>query len=393
MSLSGGRFWLRPMLARDRDERHRAATPLELLFDLCFVVAVGEGANELAHGIGEGHILEAVAGFLFVFFAVWWAWMNFTWFASAYDTDDVPYRLLTLLQISGVLVLAAGVPSAFGGSDLRIAVVGYVIMRVAMVMQWLRAAHDYTPGRRVALRFAFGVGLVQVAWVARLALVGPGSWVALAVLVACEMAVPIWAESAGPPTAWHPEHIAERYGLFTLIVLGECVLAATTAIQASIAESGVSVSLLLVAAGALLLIFGLWWSYFKVSVADGLRRSPESGFVWGYGHYVVFAAIAALGAGLELAAESARHTAHVADVVAALAVAVPVAIYLVMVAVLHGPLTRELRVSIRSVVLTAVLVLAAGASALIVPLPLSILLMGILVATHVATIYRAPWST
>ncbi len=105
------RFPLRiPMTARTVDEPHRAATPLELLFDLTFVVAVAALVTQLGHGVAEGHAAEAVGPFLQVFFAIWWAWMNFTWFASSYDTDDVPYRLLTLLQMGGVLVLAAGVP-------------------------------------------------------------------------------------------------------------------------------------------------------------------------------------------------------------------------------------------------------------------------------------------
>ena len=97
------------MTARDPHEPHRASTPLELLFDLCFVVAVAQASGRLHHGIVEGHAGRAVLGYVVVFFAIWWAWMNFTWFASAYDTDDVPYRLLVLVQIAGVLVLAAGV--------------------------------------------------------------------------------------------------------------------------------------------------------------------------------------------------------------------------------------------------------------------------------------------
>jgi low temperature requirement protein LtrA len=96
-----------PMLRRDTAERHRASTPLELLFDLTFVVAVSQAAQGLAHKVEEGHLGSGVEAYLMVFFGIWWAWMNFSWFASAYDTDDVPYRLLTLLQMAGVLVLAA----------------------------------------------------------------------------------------------------------------------------------------------------------------------------------------------------------------------------------------------------------------------------------------------
>src|SRR4051794_31325905 len=101
------------MTGRSGAEPHRAATPLELLFDLCFVVAVAQASGALRHALGEHRPGHAVLGYAAVFFAIWWAWVNFTWFASAYDTDDVPYRLTTLVQIGGALILAAGVPRAF----------------------------------------------------------------------------------------------------------------------------------------------------------------------------------------------------------------------------------------------------------------------------------------
>ncbi len=92
-----------------------------------------------------------------VFFAIWWAWMNFTWFASAYDTDDVPYRLLSLLQMGGVLVLAAGVPAAFEHQNFFGITLGYFIMRIALVAQWMRAAVENPDGRTTAIRYAVGV--------------------------------------------------------------------------------------------------------------------------------------------------------------------------------------------------------------------------------------------
>ena len=113
-----GAPWRRRMVARDPGQVHRASTPLELLFDLCFVVAVSQAAAQLAHGVEDDHMGPALLGYAMVFFGIWWAWMNFTWFASAYDTDDVPYRLLTLVQMAGALVLAAG--DARGAHALRL---------------------------------------------------------------------------------------------------------------------------------------------------------------------------------------------------------------------------------------------------------------------------------
>src|SRR5829696_8708455 len=292
-SETAGGAWRRPMVARPTDEEHRSATALELFFDLCFVVAVAQAASALEHEVAEAHVGDGVVGYATVFFAIWWAWMNFTWFASAYDTDDIAYRLTTLLQITGALILAAGVPEAMDGSDFATITAGYVVMRLAMVTQWLRAAGGDPPHRRSSLRFAAGIAAVQLGWVLRLALPEGLGMASFLVLVACELAVPIWAERAAP-TSWHPRHIAERYGLFTLIVLGECVLASTLAIQSALATDAVLADLATTAAGGLLTVFGMWWLYFSKESHE-LLTSLRAGIVWGYGHYLIFAAAAAVG--------------------------------------------------------------------------------------------------
>jgi low temperature requirement protein LtrA len=80
------------MTERATDEPYRVSSPLELLFDLTFVVAIAGLTAQLGHAVAAGHVLAELAPFLEVFFAIWWTWMNFTWFASSYDTDDVPYN-------------------------------------------------------------------------------------------------------------------------------------------------------------------------------------------------------------------------------------------------------------------------------------------------------------
>ena len=148
------------MGGRDRHETHRVATPLELLFDLTFATTFGRAAAALASVLAEGHYAPALIGFAFTSFAICWAWSNFSWFASAYDTDDWVFRLVTMLQMIGVLVLAAGLPRVFsslehaGHIDNSVMVLGYVIMRIAMVFQWLRAAKDDPVHRRACLTAA-----------------------------------------------------------------------------------------------------------------------------------------------------------------------------------------------------------------------------------------------
>ena len=163
----------RPVVARDTDEPHRAATPLELLFDLVFVVAIASNAAELHHGLADAHY-ATVVGYSMTWFAIWWAWMNYTWFASAYDNDDVVFRLLTFVIMVGALFLAAGVPDIFADGQSTTVVLGYAIMRFAMVGLWLRAAAGHPEGRQTALWYAGGITVVQLLWIARLGV--PEAW-------------------------------------------------------------------------------------------------------------------------------------------------------------------------------------------------------------------------
>ncbi|WP_437070137.1 low temperature requirement protein A [Streptomyces sp. enrichment culture] len=326
---------LRRLVARGRGETHRAASPLELFFDLCFVVAIAQAGIQLVHALAENHVGEGITNYAMVFFAIWWAWMNFTWFASAYDNDDVLYRVVTLVQIAGVLVLAAGVSRAFEDHDFLAVWLGYAIMRLAMAAQWLRAARAARGVERsVTLRYAGGILLCQVGWLGLLVLPEGGRpWVFLVMAVA-ELCVPVLAEKDGQ-TAWHPHHIAERYGLFTIIVLGETIAAATVAVKTGVEENDALADLLPIATGGLLIVFSAWWIYFVVPI-HGHLRSNRQAFLWGYGHYLVFASAAAIGAGLEVAVEQTVGKAHISTLAASAAVTLPTALYLLTLWALHS---------------------------------------------------------
>jgi low temperature requirement protein LtrA len=324
------------MPARSPHEPHRISTPLELFFDLVFVVAIAQAAAGFHHAIAEAHAAQGVLSFLMVFFAIWWAWMNFTWFASAYDPGDVPYKLAVFVQITGALIVAAGIPAMFEAHAPNGATVGgYVVMRLAMVGQWLRAAKSDPERRTTALRFAGGITAVQVAWVAVLFLPANLILPAFVTFLLAELAVPVWAERAAP-TTWHPHHITERYGLFTIIVLGESILAATLAVQAALASGERLLALLPVIVGGLLTVYSLWWLYFYRPVHDFLEdRKASRVFAWGYGHFVVFASAAAVGAGLAASVDQATAHSAISSRAAGAAVAIPVALYVGSLWLLH----------------------------------------------------------
>jgi low temperature requirement protein LtrA len=327
--------WHRPMTGRDPDEQHRASTPLELFFDLCFVVAVAAVASTLHHDLSHGH-LSGIAGYAMVFFAIWWAWVNYSWFASAYDPGDITFRLLTFVVMTGVLVLAAGAPRAAGAEhNFWVVVAGYVIMRVAMIPLWLRVAREHPEVRRTALRYAGTIAVIQVLWVLRTLFLADGSvgWVSFVALAVLEMVGPWWAERTGT-TPWHRHHIAERYELFTIIVLGEVILATSQAISGALDDHGLDTQLILLIAGALLMVFSMWWIYFKRPMVDSLR--PETSFVFGYVHGFVFASIAAVGACLATLVDLVEGKAHVEPRTGVLLLVGAASIYLLVIAGLHA---------------------------------------------------------
>lgn len=289
---------LRPMCARNTAEAHRPSTELELFFDLIIVIGIASLTAAFHHAISAGHGLQMLPNFIFLFLALWWAWMNFTWFASAFDNDDPLYRFLVLLIMAGALIFAGGIAFMFETMNFSVGIYGWILMRLAMVALWLRAAHHTPLLRATCYRYACGISLSQLIWVALAFLVTPGSVAFYAIGVGAylvEWSIPIWAEQTGR-TPWHRHHIIERYGLLTIIVMGEVLLSVATTFGAQF-DGAMNVDLMKIGLSALLIIFALWWIYFAEE--QHLNRQDFARvFIWGYGHLFLFASVSLMGAGL-----------------------------------------------------------------------------------------------
>jgi len=340
---------LRLMSGRDPDEQHRVATPLELLYDLTFVVAFGVAGDQFAHLMAEGHFASGLIGFGFAIFAVCWCWMNFSWFASAYDTDDWVFRVATMVQMVGVIVLALGLPEVFHSIDAghtidnTVTVAGYVVMRLSMIFLWLRAARQDQPRRRTCQTYAITIGVAQVGWVVLLLAHTPAAaffaWGALLILI--EMVGPVIAERGKGGTPWHAHHIAERYALLTIITLGEGVIGTVASLGAVVGSQGWNADAVLVAVAGIGLTFGLWWMYFTVPAGEVLHVYRERVFPWGYGHILIFGSIAATGAGLHVAALYIGHQAHIGATATVMTVAIPVGVFAFALFALYAYLVRS----------------------------------------------------
>src|SRR5216684_2931055 len=339
----------RRMRGRDPHETHRTATPLELLFDLTFATSFGLAASEVAPVLAGGHLIAGLVGFAFASFAICWAWINFSWFSSAYDTDDWVFRLVTIVQMIGVLMLAAGVPRMFasiersGRLNNSIMVLGYVIMRLALMCQWLRAAKDDPARRHIYLTYAATISIAQVGWVVQIVvpLTAPAAIILGGILVLIEMTGPVLAERQAGGTPWHAHHIAERHGLFAIIALGEGVVGTVAALSAVVDRQGWTLDAVLVGVAGMGLTFGMWWVYYFLPAGKILQRHRDRAPAWGYVQILIVTSIVATGAGLRLAAIFIGGSERITCLAVVLAVALPVGAFLGLIYALYYYLVRR----------------------------------------------------
>ncbi len=337
------------MRGRDPYERDRVATPLELLFDLTFATCFGLAASQFAAVLAEGRYAAALIGGGFASGAICWAWISFSWFSSAYDTDDWIFRVVTMVQMIGVLVLAIGLPRLFVSIehgqrlDNSVMVLGYVVMRVALVFQWLRAAKQDPARRSACLAYAAAISIAQLGWV--LLIVVRFTTVAAVVLgsilALIELVGPVLAERKDGGTPWHAHHIVERQSLFAIIGLGEGLVGTAVALSAVVDQQGWTLEAALVGVAGTGLTFGMWWLYYLVPSAQVLNRHRDRALVWRYGQVMIVASIVATGGGLRVAALWIQHSAHVSPPAVVLSVAIPLAVFLGSMFALYFYLVRR----------------------------------------------------
>ena len=361
------------LLARDIDEKDRSATPLELFYDLIFVVAIANLAAAFHHDYANNHIMHGIINFVMVFLAIWWPWNLYAWFASSFDNNSSRFRLATLWQMVGALVIAAGAEEAFNG-DFTIVIIGYVIIRLSSVYLWYKVAKDNPKLKVTGMRYAIGTLLCQIGWITQYFF--EFSYFIIAGLWLAEFLVPCYAESH-TQTHYHSGHIEERLGLLTIIVLGESILASTNSFKSLI--NHFSCDILFVSIGCLLTLFGIWWLYFNNSVEHFLRNKVV-GFQWGYGHFIVFSSAAAIGALVSVNVDVLTDHASIAIEVANFGFAVAVALYL------FGLWFCQERFIGKGNLHSYLILLVASGALLLGLLPHTIMTIGLLIVTTV--IYR-----
>jgi low temperature requirement protein LtrA len=287
-----------PRLRTLDDDETRHSTWLELFFDLVFVVAVAQLAQELGNDVTAGGFFR----FLAFFVPVWWAWMGFTFYANRFDTDDLPYRLAILAAMLGVAALATTLPDAWAGTS-RGFVLAYVFVRLMLLLLYVRAIRHVVEGRANAIFSFAAFSVAVVIWLSSLLVAPPMRYWVWVIALAIEIGAPLVGWRLIPSAPVDPRHAPERLGLLTIIVLGESVFAVVLAIT----DVNWSTEALLAALGGFLCAAAFWWIYFEFVNPEylfvALRRHGRilRGLVFVYSNFPIIAGVAALGVGVKLA--------------------------------------------------------------------------------------------
>jgi low temperature requirement protein LtrA len=290
--------WLQPprlRIGEDDEAQPRHATWLELFYDLVFVVAV----SQLAHNLSKDVSLTGFLSFAALFVPVWWAWIGTTFYANRFDSDDVLRRLLMGLQMLAIAALAVNVHHGLGSSSVGFAL-SYAAARVVLVLEYLWAGTHIREARGLTNWYAKGFAIAATLWIISAFVPAPFRFILWTLGLAIDFATPMTAQFAQLQLPLHLEHLPERFGLFTIIVLGEAIIAVVNGVSEKEWDGTSQISAVL----GFVIAFSLWWVYFENVGGSSLRAAGASRRfkvyqIWLYGHLPLVIGLAATGVGVE----------------------------------------------------------------------------------------------
>jgi low temperature requirement protein LtrA len=286
-------------------EEGRRVTWLELFFDLVFVAAVAQAATHLRDDYSPAGLVR----FALLFVLIWWAWLGHTTFSTRFDTDDVVQRGLTALQLFLVAVMAINATGALVSGDSAGFAGAYSLMRFVLAGQFLRARR-VRRARRLTTRYALSCGAAAALWLLSAFLDAPERFIVWALALVIDVGTPLVTTPHLVDVPHDAAHLPERYGLFSIILMGESM----AAVMAGMGHQEYwSVRAASAAIGGIAAIFAVWWTYFDGVDATAHRRVQTMAdaarfHLWSYAHLPLYLGIAVLGVGLERVIETATES-------------------------------------------------------------------------------------
>jgi low temperature requirement protein LtrA len=300
MATSSRQRWLRPPQLRtlDADQGERHATWLELFFDLVFVISIAE----VVHTLEDYRTLGDFLGTAGLFVAVWWAWIGYTVYADRFDTDDLLHRVLVLAGMLAVIAMALSVHDALHGGSAQFAVAFVAVRGIVLVLN-ARARRHAAPARPLLNLFLTAFSIGASLWLLSVFVPEPARYVLWGLALLIELSAPWVGRRQIVKAPVHASHLIERFGLFTLIVLGESVISVA---QGAAKVEDWTAGTLAAAVGGFLAVVCLWWLYFD-RLDDGAVRSVLRGLIWNYAHLPLLAGLVSVAVGTEYAVREAAE--------------------------------------------------------------------------------------
>ncbi|GJD20460.1 low temperature requirement A [Rivularia sp. IAM M-261] len=284
-----------PRLRTSEEESERRATWLELFYDLVFVVAV----SQLAHNLKEDISISGFLGFVFLFIPVWWSWIGTTMYANRFDSDDIGRRLLVGLQMLTAAAMAVNIHHGLSENSAGFAM-SYALSRIVLVIEYVRAGSYIPEARPLTTRYAIGFAIAAVIWIISEFVALPWRFAVWGVGIIVDLVTPFTARQYQLKLLPHASHLPERFGLFTMIVLGESIIAVVDGVS----EQRWNIYSTIGAILALTTAFSLWWVYFDNLGGTPIVAAKSEGrirkmLLWLYTHFPLVIGIASAGVGVE----------------------------------------------------------------------------------------------
>jgi low temperature requirement protein LtrA len=349
----------------------RKVTWLELFFDLIFVAAVAQVAEPLREHYGFAELLR----FSPLFVLIWWAWIGHTVFSTRFDTDDVIQRVLTLVQMFAVAVMAANAKDALGSRSSAGFAAAYAAVRFVLVAQYFRARR-VAGAESLATRYLVGHGTAAVVWLVSALVPTPLRFWLWAAAFVIDLGTPWLAIQHSVKVPPDGAHLPERFGLFTLILLGESVVAVMQGMESQETWSPAAASSAFL---GMSILFVIWWWYFD-GASGTAERSVSNGrdaikfHIWSYAHFPLYLGLAVVGVGIrEVVTTASRTTMEPVATVILIGAAILVMVTMTVISATSSSPAKHRATRWRAHLALAAVTLALGATgALTAPVAVAI---------------------
>jgi len=271
-------------------------TWLENFYDLIVAIIVFQLSRDLNQDVSVYGFLSFVA----LFIPVVWSWVGVTFYSTRFETDDLAHRLLMLLQIAAAAFMAVSVPDGLGKNSSWFAL-SYALMRTILVIEYLRTGRNVSTAREITTRYSIGFSIAAGIWFASIFVPQPFRLIMWIIGLAVDIGTPLlFARQLSVQFAPHVHHLPERFGSFTIIVLGISILGVVN----GIADHNWTVPSIISAGLGLSIAFSLWWIYFDTvdgSEIRALRENKQIGIyiTWLYIHFPLIIGFTAFGVSIE----------------------------------------------------------------------------------------------